>query len=734
MKNFSIFWAICFLGSLIWPACTALYIPAPPCQPAAAPPPPAVEWPNLPQVIAPAPADTALPVTYTTSGVRPDQRPEQLYPGPGNWEFYSQKGGTPLRRASVDSVGKNFRPDIFRTGDTTDLNRFRVHGGDSVFFKNFYGDSLLIGLQSGGGVAIPSGRVPFGTGSGLTSDAQFLYDESGALQGQLYINQSSTITANGVGVDSSRVCAFFGRSVANGSASNWFLFSGGVSGNDGDKAKGYITNSGSNTAGDASLGAFAASGAGDPMIEIGIGNGSTGSRYQFGVDNSNNDVLNLQYAAAGSQMGTGDLFMVFDQSGNNTVINYVPGNTAALQVAASDATLSSPSGASSFFVENNSATMSSGGEASVTVENTGSGVVTVSVLDDAGQVAICPNGGSIIVGGGNDPTPFVMAESGNSGADAIYIVAPVDVSATYTVTLPAEGPANSGQVLFYNDVDDFRWTYPTRLQSLDGQKTIQLGDATAGFYMEIAGTPAPEGKILSADASGYFVFSDPPVGLCSTGIGCDGTMNNGGEWNLLDFNTGNQLLSVVDGEGGFIKSPSGNNYIEITSAAARLQALETGANINIVSDEGMSIESQTNNVTIQAATFVQTQTPLTQVEHLYGNGNNGGAPSIAVGADAGTGATASIVGAQSSDLAGRFSVTTGTGASSGLLATITFANSYEVPPVVHYGCEDEDCTTLGVLWVAVSTTTFELISTGAISPADSTTYEFSYIVICGARD
>lgn len=93
-------------------------------------------------------ADTfgALPEVFTPAEyatVRPDQQPEQDYPNASNWEFYSQKNGTPLRRANADSIGKMFRPDIAAL-DTTDINRFLVHN-DSAFYKNFYGDSMYIG-------------------------------------------------------------------------------------------------------------------------------------------------------------------------------------------------------------------------------------------------------------------------------------------------------------------------------------------------------------------------------------------------------------------------------------------------------------------------------------------------------------------------------------------------------------------------------------------------------------
>ena len=96
-------------------------------------------------------------------GVRPDTRPLQNNPTALNWEFYSQKDGTPLRRAHADSVGRMFRPDIYDTISTvlptgnpaSTRNRFVTNFGDSVFYVNFYGNSLLLGNASGG-VFVPT--------------------------------------------------------------------------------------------------------------------------------------------------------------------------------------------------------------------------------------------------------------------------------------------------------------------------------------------------------------------------------------------------------------------------------------------------------------------------------------------------------------------------------------------------------------------------------------------------
>lgn len=118
-------------------------------------------------------------------------------------------------------------------------------------------------------------------------------------------------------------------------------------------------------------------------------------------------------------------------------------------------------------------------------------------------------------------------------------------------------------------------------------------------------------------------------------------------------------------------------------------------------------------------------TGTTSTEHLIGQNLT---PTISVGASAGTGASASMVNAQSSDLAGRFSVTTGTTAGPGLWATVTFDDAFTTIPVVIIENEDEDASST-TRYVNVSTTSFELFITSG--EADSTTYNFSYHIIGG---
>ena len=119
-------------------------------------------------------------------------------------------------------------------------------------------------------------------------------------------------------------------------------------------------------------------------------------------------------------------------------------------------------------------------------------------------------------------------------------------------------------------------------------------------------------------------------------------------------------------------------------------------------------------------------TGTTSTNHLIGQNLT---PTIAVNtAGAGTGASASMTNAQSSDLAGRFSVTSGTSATTGLWATITFDDAFTVTPVIQVYNEDADASNLKH-YVNVSTTSFEFFVNGGQS--DATVYEFNFIIIGG---
>lgn len=119
------------------------------------------------------------------------------------------------------------------------------------------------------------------------------------------------------------------------------------------------------------------------------------------------------------------------------------------------------------------------------------------------------------------------------------------------------------------------------------------------------------------------------------------------------------------------------------------------------------------------------------VQRLIGQDNTPSATVDATGA--GTGATASIITAQSSDLAGRFTITSGTGATAGRWVSIAFGAAYATTPVVIV--QAEGLNTGPAIdtrpSVTVSTTGFEMYQKALPASPDSKTYEYSFHVLGG---
>ncbi len=125
------------------------------------------------------------------------------------------------------------------------------------------------------------------------------------------------------------------------------------------------------------------------------------------------------------------------------------------------------------------------------------------------------------------------------------------------------------------------------------------------------------------------------------------------------------------------------------------------------------------NLAAKSATFTGT---LTMNGHII-TGNSIGSTTIAAGANAGTGATATISG---NDTSGTITVTTGTGPAAGTLATITFAGTYGSAPRVVLTPTGANGATLQY-YVGSTTTTFTLSS--GTAPTASTAYTYNYQVM-----
>lgn len=111
-------------------------------------------------------------------------------------------------------------------------------------------------------------------------------------------------------------------------------------------------------------------------------------------------------------------------------------------------------------------------------------------------------------------------------------------------------------------------------------------------------------------------------------------------------------------------------------------------------------------------------------------------PTIAADTAAGTGATVDLIEAESSDIAGRFTLTTGSGSIDGNLSwvTVTFDNAYSVKPIVLISAEDVDAAAaLPDFWVVPTTAGFSVFASGDLTGLTGTELKLAYHVIQGNK-
>lgn len=109
----------------------------------------------------------------------------------------------------------------------------------------------------------------------------------------------------------------------------------------------------------------------------------------------------------------------------------------------------------------------------------------------------------------------------------------------------------------------------------------------------------------------------------------------------------------------------------------------------------------------------------------FTGGPSGSAPTVVAGAGAGTSPTVGV-GAGSNDDRGTLNVTAGTSPAAGILATVTFARIWQVPPTVVLSGATVASEALSPAVTAVSTTGFTV---SVAAPTGSTAYSFNYQVM-----
>lgn len=182
--------------------------------------------------------------------------------------------------------------------------------------------------------------------------------------------------------------------------------------------------------------------------------------------------------------------------------------------------------------------------------------------------------------------------------------------------------------------------------------------------------------------------------------------------------TNSNAIILQSGNASGSTSNSGNFTIDVGSATGTVGNISIGT-INATS---ITLGKSGGTLTINSGSIFNGS--ITVNKHII-SGNSSGTTTVAAGAAACTTPTVSLAG---NDTAGQATITTGSGcASSGALATITFANSYGAAPRIILTPANANGTTLQYFSGASTTTTFT-VNTNTI-PVNATTYLYNYYVL-----
>lgn len=215
-----------------------------------------------------------------------------------------------------------------------------------------------------------------------------------------------------------------------------------------------------------------------------------------------------------------------------------------------------------------------------------------------------------------------------------------------------------------------------------------------------------------------------------------------GDWggdNYVDIQMNSAGVLSLTGISG--SSSAGLSIGQNTTLGAYGSRLQGAGGVEFDADTGGKFVFQVNNTTeavIDATGLGINDTSPEKPLDVGGMGKfrqlSGQDNSVTIGTNAnmGTGRSASITGSQSSDVAGRFSFTSGTGLTAGEWVTLTWAVAFDNPPAVVLMPEDANGASITPYLFVQPTTTgcsIQVNVTGA--PYEGLTYSFNYIVIQG---
>lgn len=280
---------------------------------------------------------------------------------------------------------------------------------------------------------------------------------------------------------------------------------------------------------------------------------------------------------------------------------------------------------------------------------------------------------------------------------------------------------------------------PTTLYTGDGtiatDRTVTIDD---NYALITSGSPGvlsftgTSGYVSSLSAYGYaYEIADTAFYITNATVKQPGSGST-----IWYIQAGRQdatafALAEVNGDGGVtlgsIKTAGESSIIldgqSITHTADLSHIVKIGATtIHATTSTGLGINDTSPEKPLDVG-------GMGKFRQLSGQDNS---VTIGTNANMGTGRSASVTGSQSSDVAGRFSFTSGTGLTAGEWVTLTWATAFDNPPAVQLFPEDGDGASLAGLIYVVPTTTGVSIGVNTNSASyESKTYEFNYIVIQG---
>lgn len=284
--------------------------------------------------------------------------------------------------------------------------------------------------------------------------------------------------------------------------------------------------------------------------------------------------------------------------------------------------------------------------------------------------------------------------------------------------------------------------------SSGSMRSLNMANYFDASGINFTGNPAAawfENRVINAGNFTGHLYGIYTSGLLMGGDAVAiGTVTNASAISLIPVTSFSNSISgtVTNARGAYVQNASKGSLTITNQAGINVAPLTAGTNNTAILLGTITLPSGNFGIysTITDASYFNGKigigdtspeveidvTGTAAAQHLIGQNLT---PTIAVNtAGAGTGASASMTNAQSSDIAGRFSVTSGAGATTGLWATVTFDDAFTVTPVVQVYSEDADASNLKH-YVNVNTTSFELFINGGQS--DGTAYDFNFIIIGG---